>query len=277
MSLHDFHALPPDLPVPVDDGAADHLPGLRLPALALRSTHGREADLAAAAAAAGTLVLYVYPRTGIPGQPSPDGWDAIPGARGCTPQSCAFRDHFAEIKRLGVAQLYGLSTQTTDYQREAVERLHLPFAILSDEKLALTKALRLPTFTVAGMTLLTPVSARIFVAGLLAVTALPPFGPFFSELKIIRAGLEVGRGWTVTAFLAGLLIAFFGLTRLVFAIVDGRPRAAARATGEKFRETASVIVPPLVLLGASLWLGLATPEVLRDAWTASVKLLSPAP
>ena len=130
---------------------------------------------------------------------------------------------------------------------------------------------------VAGMTLLTPVSARIFVAGMLAVTALPPFGPFFSELKIIRAGLDAGRGWTVAAFLGGLLIAFFGLTRLVFTIVDGRPRAAARATGEKYRETASVIVPPLVLLGASLWLGLATPAVLREAWTESVKLLFPAP
>ena len=112
---------------------------------------------------------------------------------------------------------------------------------------------------------------------MLAVTALPPFGPFFSELKIIRAGLDAGRGWTVAAFLGGLLIAFFGLTRLVFTIVDGRPRAAARATGEKYRETASVIVPPLVLLGASLWLGLATPAVLREAWTESVKLLFPAP
>ena len=84
----------------------------------------------------------------------PDGWDAIPGARGCTPQSCSFRDHFAELKRLGVAHLYGLSTQDTDYQREAVERLHLPFALLSDAALELTRAIRLPTFTVAGMTLL---------------------------------------------------------------------------------------------------------------------------
>ena len=131
MSLHDFHALPPDLPVPVDDGAADHLPGLRLPALALRSTHGREADLAAAAAAAGTLVLYVYPRTGIPGQPSPDGWDAIPGARGCTPQSCAFRDHHAELRALG-ADVLGLSAQPAAEQAEFAAREHLPFALLSD-------------------------------------------------------------------------------------------------------------------------------------------------
>ena len=130
---------------------------------------------------------------------------------------------------------------------------------------------------VAGMMLLTPVSARMFVAGLFAVTALPPFGPFFSELRIVRAGLEAGRGWTVAVFLGALLIAFFGLTRLVFAIVDGRPHAAARATGERYRETASIIAPPLILLAASLWLGLATPAVLREAWTASVNLLLPAP
>ena len=94
----------------------------------------------------GRTVVYVYPRTGRPGQALPTGWDAIPGARGCTPQSCGFRDHFAELKRLGVAALYGLSTQDTAYQREAAERLHLPFAILSDAGLKLTRALRLPTF-----------------------------------------------------------------------------------------------------------------------------------
>jgi peroxiredoxin len=99
MTAPDYHALPPDLPVPVDDGAADHLPGTRLPDLALRSTLGGAAVLAEAAGT-GTLVLYVYPRTGTPGEPSPDGWDAIPGARGCTPQSCAFRDHAGELAAL---------------------------------------------------------------------------------------------------------------------------------------------------------------------------------
>ena len=98
-------------------------------------------------------MVYIYPRTGVPGQALPDGWDAIPGARGCTPQSCSFRDHFAELKQLGVAQLYGLSTQDSAYQREAAERLHLPFPVLSDESLALARAIKLPTFTVAGMTL----------------------------------------------------------------------------------------------------------------------------
>src|SRR4029079_9330983 len=102
----------------------------------------------------GRTVVYVYPRTGQPGVPAPDGWDAIPGARGCTPQSCGFRDHFAALQRLGVAHLFGLSTQDTAYQREAVERLHLPFAILSDAELKLTPATKLPTFAVDGMELI---------------------------------------------------------------------------------------------------------------------------
>ena len=109
-------------------------PGLKLPALALAATDGSQVDLSRLA---GRTVVYIYPRTGVPGQAPPDGWDAIPGARGCTPQSCSFRDHFAELKRLGVAHLYGLSTQDTAYQREAAERLHLPFPILSDADLKL--------------------------------------------------------------------------------------------------------------------------------------------
>src|SRR5215471_6398240 len=142
--------LPADLPVPVDDGAARHLTGARLPDLALPATDATQVNLSTLA---GRTVVYLYPRTGEPDKPVPANWDAIPGARGCTPQSCAFRDHFAELKRLGVAQLFGLSTQTTAYQREAAERLHLPFAILSDTSLALTHAMRLPTFEFNGMTL----------------------------------------------------------------------------------------------------------------------------
>ncbi|HEV7775127.1 MAG TPA: peroxiredoxin [Conexibacter sp.] len=148
----DFHALPPDLPVPLDDGAADHLLGMRLPQLALRSTLGGEVGLAEAAAQAGMLVLYVYPRTGTPGEPSPDGWDAIPGARGCTPQSCAFRDHARELAALG-AQVLGLSAQRAAEQAAFAAREHLPFALLSDPGLRLAAALSLPTFEVAGMRL----------------------------------------------------------------------------------------------------------------------------
>ena len=143
--------LPKDLPVPRDDGACDHLTGMALPSVTLRSTHGRAVDLSKLK---GTTVVYIYPRTGRPDQELPTGWNAIPGARGCTPQSCAFRDHYQELKDLGVAELFGLSTQDTAYQQEAVERLHLPFEILSDEKLELTKALKLPTFEVDGMQLI---------------------------------------------------------------------------------------------------------------------------
>jgi peroxiredoxin len=143
--------LPKDLPVPQDDGAAKHLAGMKLPRLALAATDGTEVDLSRLK---GRTVVYAYPRTGVPGKPLLDGWDAIPGARGCTPQSCGFRDHFAELGKAGVDHLFGLSTQDSDYQRELAGRLHLPFAILSDADLKLTKALRLPTFEVEGMTLL---------------------------------------------------------------------------------------------------------------------------
>ncbi len=129
---------------------------------------------------------------------------------------------------------------------------------------------------VRGMATITPHSAAIFVAGMFAVTALPPFGPFFSELGIVRAAFSAGRPGSAAMFLGCLLFVFFGLTRLVFAIVDGRPRAAARVSGRLFPETLSVILPPLVLMGFSLWLGLATPDVLREAWAGAVAQLYPA-
>jgi len=130
---------------------------------------------------------------------------------------------------------------------------------------------------VGGMAMLTPRSAAIFVAGMFAVTACPPFGPFFSELRVIRAAFETGHNAAAAMFLLCLLFAFFGLTRLVFAIVDGRPRTAAKAAGKLFPETLGVILPPLALLCLSLWLGLSTPTILRDAWTAAVAQLFPTP
>jgi peroxiredoxin len=139
------------IPAPVDDGATQHLTGMRMASVALPATDGRTVDLSSLR---GRVVVYAYPRTGEPGKDDPDGWDMIPGARGCTPQSCSFRDHFAELKALGVEALFGLSTQDSAYQREAAERLHLPFPILSDERLELTHAMNLPTFETSGMTLL---------------------------------------------------------------------------------------------------------------------------
>jgi peroxiredoxin len=146
----DLYSLPPDLPVPVDDGAADHLKGSQVPEISLRSTGGDLVDLSRLK---GRSVVYCYPRTGLPDRDPPAGWDAIPGARGCTPQSCAYRDHHDELRALG-ARVFGMSTQTPEEQREAAERLRLTFPLLSDSKLRMTKALRLPTFTVDSMTLL---------------------------------------------------------------------------------------------------------------------------
>ncbi len=185
---HDPTVLPTSLPVPQDDGAARHLAGLKLPSVALTATDGTRVDLSKLS---GRTVVYVYPRTGVPGQPMPDGWDAIPGARGCTPQSCSFRDHFAELKELGVGHLYGLSTQDSDYQREAAERLHLPFPILSDAGLKLAKAIKLPTFTAAGMTLLKRM-ALVIENGVVAKPFYPVFPPDKNAEEVI-AWLKASR------------------------------------------------------------------------------------
>ena len=171
--MHDPNFLPPDIPIPQDDGAARHLAGMKLPDLALPATSGPAVNLGKLE---GRTVLYIYPRTGVPGVDLPEGWNEIPGARGCTPQSCGFRDHFADLKALGVAQVFGLSTQDGDYQREAAERLHLPFVILSDAELKLTRALTLPTFSTSGMTLLKRM-ALVIDDGVIVKVFYPVFPP----------------------------------------------------------------------------------------------------
>ncbi len=178
---HDPTFLPSGIPVPQDDGAARHLTGMKLPDLALPATRGGAINLALLA---GRSVLYIYPRTGVPGVDLPPGWDDIPGARGCTPQSCGFRDHFAELKTLGVSHLFGLSTQDTDYQREAGERLHLPFAILSDAKLAFARALNMPTFSVAEMMLLKRM-ALVIDDGIIDKVFYPVFPPDQNAAEVV--------------------------------------------------------------------------------------------
>jgi peroxiredoxin len=168
-----YESLPPNLPVPADDGAADHLAGMALPEIGLPSTAGVDLDLRQEAA--GTLVLYIYPRTGKPGVPLLPGWDEIPGARGCTPQACAFRDHFGEIAVLG-AHVLGLSTQSTAEQLEFAERVGLPYPLASDMALALADALRLPTFEAGGRRLYKRITL-IVEAGRVVKVFYPVFPP----------------------------------------------------------------------------------------------------
>lgn len=176
----DYSALPRDLPVPEDDGACDHLPGKRLPDLALPATDGSTAQLDIRGS---RTVVYCYPMTGRPGEALPDGWDGIPGARGCTPQSCAFRDHHAELQGLG-ARVFGLSTQSTSYQREAAERLHLSFPLLSDAELRFARALGLPTFEAGGMVLIRRLTL-VVRDGVIEKVFYPVFPPDENAEKVV--------------------------------------------------------------------------------------------
>jgi peroxiredoxin len=148
--MTNLNQLPTDLPIPQDDGSTNHLKGLKLPNFSLNATNGKAINLADIK---GKLVVYCYPMTGQPNVALPEGWDQIPGARGCTPQSCSFRDHYQELQELG-AEVLALSVQPTEYQKEMVDRLHLPFQVVSDVNYQFQKALNLPTFVAAGMKLL---------------------------------------------------------------------------------------------------------------------------
>ncbi len=178
--MQSLTTLPANLPVPVDDGACQHLLHTLLPDIALASTQGQSVNLCKLV---GWSVIYIYPMTGQPGKALPDGWDSIPGARGCTPQSCAFRDHHAELQQLG-AQVFGLSTQTTAYQTEAATRLHLPFALLSDAQFAFADALQLPTFEINHQRLIKRITLLV-LDGKIAHYMYPVFPPDQNATHII--------------------------------------------------------------------------------------------
>jgi peroxiredoxin (alkyl hydroperoxide reductase subunit C) len=183
MNEQSLTQIPPDLPVPVDDGAAAHLTGTRIPPVPLLATDGSTVDLAAVP---GLVVVFAYPRTGRPGEPSlVDDWDQIPGARGCTPHTSGFRDHHAEFTARG-ARVFGLSTQDTAYQREMVDRVGVPFQVLSDEQLALARALNLPTMEVAGQTLLKRI-AWIARDGTIERVFYPVFPPNENANEVLAA------------------------------------------------------------------------------------------
>lgn len=173
--------LPADLPEPLDDGGADHLRGLAMPPVALPTTAGRVVDVSKFQAL--RTVLYFYPMTGVPAKPLPEGWDMIPGARGCTPQACGFRDHFQQLSAVSVG-VFGCSTQPTEYQTEMARRLHLPFEVLSDAEFKLCDALRLPTFVVDGTRLLKRLTL-VIRAGRIEKIFYPVFPPNESASQVM--------------------------------------------------------------------------------------------
>jgi peroxiredoxin len=174
------------LPAPVDDGLANHLVGAKLPSILLPSTSGEDVDVTSVAL--GRWVLFVYPRTGVPGQAEPDGWELIPGAKGCTAEACSFRDNLSALQDAGAERVVGLSVQDTDYQREAVERLHLPYPLLSDASYRLTDALSLPTFEAAGMRLLKRMT--LVIDGDLISKVFYPVFPVEKHVEDVRAWLQ---------------------------------------------------------------------------------------
>ena len=172
MNTKNLLALPDNLPVPEDDGACAHLKGMNMPAVALASTSGSKVNLGFEG---GTVVVYFYPMTGRPEAPPMVGWNEIPGARGCTPQSCSFRDLHSDLLGLGV-KVYGVSSQSSDDQKEAIQRLHLPFELLSDERFELTSALMLPTFEYQSLRLIKRLTL-IIINGSIRKVFYPVFPP----------------------------------------------------------------------------------------------------
>jgi peroxiredoxin len=174
--------LPTDLPRPVDDGACAHLTDFRIPSVKLPATNGGSVDLSQLP---GRTIVFCYPRTGRPNEPVPQEWDAIPGARGCTPQVCSFRDSYQALIEAGADQIFGLSTQDTDYQKEVAERLHLPYPLLSDNMFLLGRALRFPTFDFADMTLIKRLTL-IIDKGVITNVFYPVFPPDESANETLR-------------------------------------------------------------------------------------------
>lgn len=179
--MTDLYNLPAGLPIPLDDGKASHLIGTHLPPVPLKSTSGGFIDLSELP---GWQVIYCYPLTGRPGTELPEGWDLIPGARGCTPQACAFRDHYSEMRNLGVG-LLGVSSQETEYQKEMVDRLHITFPVLSDSDFALADALNLPTIIVNGTKLLSRITL-ITHFGVIRHVNYPVFPPHYEPARVLE-------------------------------------------------------------------------------------------
>ncbi|KAF2128211.1 thioredoxin-like protein [Dothidotthia symphoricarpi CBS 119687] len=173
---------PSDLPVPEDDGACSHLSGLKMPSVSLSATSGAHVDVSSFT---GLTIVFCYPRTGAPGETITDDWNAIPGARGCTPQACSFRDEMAELRKLGVNNVFGLSSQDTPYQAEAKERLHLPYELLSDEKLEFAKALKLPTFEWKGKVLIKRLALAV-KDGIVVKVWYPVFPPDSNAREVVK-------------------------------------------------------------------------------------------
>lgn len=181
MTKYALEQLPPNLPEPYDDGACNHLQGKSIPDISLGATDNQSISIKKIK---GILVIFCYPKTGKPGVPSAKGWDQIPGARGCTPQACSFRDHYNQLSQLNVT-VFGLSTQSTTYQKEAKERLHLPFELLSDEVLHFAKQLQLPCFSVDGSILIKRITL-IFIDGVIAKYFYPVFPPDKNIIHVLE-------------------------------------------------------------------------------------------